>query len=76
MPTWQRLRVTLSYFFFKTPQEGAQTTICVAVDESLVNTTGLYFSDCVPKDPAPQAKDDEAAKRLWDLSAKMVGLED
>lgn len=30
--------------------------------------------DCAPKTPAPQALDDAAAKKLWDLSASMVGL--
>lgn len=32
------------------------------------------YSDCAPKTPAPQAQDDAAAKKLWDLSAFMVGL--
>lgn len=32
------------------------------------------YSDCAPKTPAPQALDDAAAKKLWDLSASMVGL--
>lgn len=31
-------------------------------------------SDCAPKTPAPQALDDAAAKKLWDVSASMVGL--
>ena len=31
-------------------------------------------SDCVPKAVAPQGQDDEAAKKLWELSASMVGL--
>lgn len=31
-------------------------------------------SDCAPKTAAPQGLDDEAAKKLWDLSASMVGL--
>lgn len=31
-------------------------------------------SDCAPKQPAPQALDDAAAKKLWDISASMVGL--
>uniref|UniRef100_A0A3Q3VVN6 Uncharacterized protein n=1 Tax=Mola mola TaxID=94237 RepID=A0A3Q3VVN6_MOLML len=30
--------------------------------------------DCAPKTPAPQGLDDAAAKKLWDLSASMVGL--
>lgn len=32
------------------------------------------YSDCAPKTAAPQGLDDEAAKKLWDLSASMVGL--
>lgn len=32
------------------------------------------YSDCAPKTAAPQGLDDEAAKKLWDLSAAMVGL--
>jgi len=29
--------------FFKTPEEGAQTTIYCSVDEKLANQTGLYY---------------------------------
>ncbi|XP_063044635.1 retinol dehydrogenase 12-like isoform X2 [Engraulis encrasicolus] len=58
----------------KNTKQGAQTTIHCAVEESIANTSGLYYSDCAPKQPAPQACDDEAAKRLWDLSSSMVGL--
>lgn len=58
----------------KSPWEGAQTTIYCAVEESIANDSGLYYSDCAAKTPAPQAQDDAAAKKLWDLSASMVGL--
>lgn len=34
----------------------------------------LHYSDCAEKEPAPEAKDDEMAKRLWDESAQLVGL--
>ena len=30
----------------KTPWEGAQTSICCAVDEALPDQTGLYYADC------------------------------
>ncbi|XP_066281819.1 retinol dehydrogenase 13-like [Branchiostoma lanceolatum] len=60
--------------FGKTCEEGAQTTICCAVAEEWENTTGLYFSDCVPKETSAAGMDDEAAARLWDVSEKMVGL--
>ncbi|KTF77248.1 hypothetical protein cypCar_00004324 [Cyprinus carpio] len=71
---WKRLLFMPFFFFVKTPWQGAQTTIYCAVDESLQNTSGLYYSDCTPKEAAPQGRDDAAARRLWDLSASMVGL--
>lgn len=60
--------------FTKTPAEGAQTSIYCAVDESLDNTTGKYYSDCTEKKTMPQGEDEEMAKKLWDLSARMVKL--
>ncbi|KAI8505548.1 hypothetical protein Bbelb_167370 [Branchiostoma belcheri] len=60
--------------FGKTVEEGAQTSICLAVAEELEKTTGLYFSDCVPKETSAAGKDDKAAARLWDVSERMVGL--
>ncbi|XP_051235396.1 retinol dehydrogenase 12 isoform X1 [Dicentrarchus labrax] len=71
---WQKVIFMLFTSLVKSPWEGAQTTIYCAVDESLANVSGLYYSDCAPKTPAPQALDDAAAKKLWDLSASMVGL--
>ncbi|KAK2853610.1 hypothetical protein Q5P01_006271 [Channa striata] len=71
---WKRILLIPFVMLIKSPWEGAQTTIYCAVDESLANVSGLYYSDCAPKMPAPQALDDVAAKNLWDLSASMVGL--
>lgn len=71
---WKRAIYNLLFMLIKNPWEGAQTTIYCAVDESLANSSGLYYSDCAPKTPAPQALDDAAAKKLWDLSASMVCL--
>ncbi|KAM4553003.1 retinol dehydrogenase 12-like isoform 1-T1 [Fundulus diaphanus] len=71
---WRRVLYTPFSFFIKNPTEGAQTTIYCAVEESLQKESGLYYSDCARKATAPQGRDDEAAKKLWDLSASMVGL--
>ncbi|KAL2080333.1 hypothetical protein ACEWY4_024126 [Coilia grayii] len=57
----------------KTPKQGAQTSIYCAVTEGLEVHSGCYFSDCRLKEPAPEGKDDVAAMKLWDLSAKLVG---
>ncbi|XP_002735885.1 retinol dehydrogenase 13-like [Saccoglossus kowalevskii] len=60
----------------KSSKDGAQTSIQCAVAEELKDVSGLYFSDCVPKQPTPAAQDDEAARKLWEVSVKMVGLEE
>ena len=61
---------------FKTPHQGAQTTIHCAVDESVANVSGQYFADCKQQALVTEAaRDDDAAERLWKLSAKLVGLE-
>lgn len=75
LPLWKRFVIRPLLHLLKTPRQGAQTTIYCAVDESLEGVSGLYYSDCAPKEAAPQGRDDAAAKRLWDLSASMVGLE-
>ncbi|XP_070686194.1 retinol dehydrogenase 13-like [Pempheris klunzingeri] len=74
LPLWKKVVYTPLMFLIKSPTEGAQTTIYCAVEESLQNESGLYYSDCAPKTVAPQALDDEAAKKLWGLSSTMVGL--
>ena len=53
-----------------TPQQGAQTSIHVAADER--NVSGLYFEKSRPAAPRPQALDDGAALRLWQLSEAYV----
>uniref|UniRef100_A0A8C6WVR5 Retinol dehydrogenase 13 n=1 Tax=Neogobius melanostomus TaxID=47308 RepID=A0A8C6WVR5_9GOBI len=58
----------------KTPHEGAQTSIYCAVTAGLESKSGAYFSDCAEKDPAPEAKDDETALKLWNESCRLVGL--
>ncbi|XP_063606922.1 retinol dehydrogenase 13-like [Penaeus indicus] len=62
-------------FFFKTVVRGAQTTIYCAVDESLATQSGKYYSDCAEKRPHPNGVSDEDAKRLWDTSLQLVGLD-
>lgn len=60
--------------FFKTSEEGAQTTNYCAVEPSIADETGKYYSDCAEKKPASQALDKDVAEKLWTLSEKMVGL--
>ncbi|KAK6481166.1 retinol dehydrogenase 12-like [Huso huso] len=62
-------------FFIKTPWEGAQTNIYCAVAEELENVSGKHFSDCSPAFVAPQGRNEETAKRLWDVSCTLLGVQ-
>lgn len=63
------------WFIYKNAVEGAQTNIYCAVAEELDGVSGIYFSDCAPKKPSPEALDDGAAKKLWEVSARMLKLD-
>lgn len=62
--------------FFKTPEQGCQTTVMLAVDEQLAKVSGKYFSDCRESSVSASASDMNRAKKLWEISERMVKLED
>ncbi|TAN07974.1 MAG: SDR family oxidoreductase [Rhodanobacteraceae bacterium] len=61
--------------FMLTPELGAQTIVYAATSPELADRTGMYLEKNLPKQPAPLALDDELARRLWDTSAAMTGLD-
>lgn len=71
-----RLFVIKPFFgpFFKTPWEGAQTQICLAIDPDLANVSGKYFSNCKEKTPSRAAQDDDTAAWLYQKSLELVHL--
>ncbi|CAG2173790.1 unnamed protein product [Oppiella nova] len=57
--------------------QGSQTTLHCALDESLDNETGHYYANCLRVDDMfANATDDRSAQQLWQLSADWVKLED
>ncbi|XP_069742577.1 retinol dehydrogenase 14a [Narcine bancroftii] len=64
----------MSWAFFKTPEQGAETSLYLATSHEVEGVSGEYFGDCKQEELLPKAMDDEVAKKLWDVSAKMVGL--
>ena len=59
-----------------TAEEGSRTTVYLAASPEVEGVSGKYFDEkqrIVPSDPATY--DEEAARRLWEISAQMVGLE-
>ena len=69
-----RLLLRLVQPFFRSPERGARTSIWACSAPELEGVSGRYFSDCREKQPSAAARDDAAARRLWDASAKLVGL--
>jgi NAD(P)-dependent dehydrogenase (short-subunit alcohol dehydrogenase family) len=67
---------------FKTPEQGAATSVWAATAAALGGKPGVYCEDCdvaPPTDPAvrfkgvePYACDDAAAERLWSLSERLL----
>ena len=69
---------------FKTPPQGASTSVWAATAPQLKGQGGLYLEDCqqgLPADPtnrisgySPHIADAAAAQRLWDVSQALVDL--
>jgi WW domain-containing oxidoreductase len=56
----------------KTPAEGAATQCYLATNPGVAAVTGKYFRDCNPAEPWPVGRDDDAARRLWEVSEAIV----
>ncbi|MCO6008589.1 SDR family NAD(P)-dependent oxidoreductase [Actinoallomurus purpureus] len=68
---------------WKTPEQGAATSVLVATSPLLDGVGGRYFEDCQQAEPnrpgtrrgvAAYALDPEAAERLWQLSVDTLSL--
>ncbi len=55
-------------------EDGAKTIIYLASSLDVAMVSGEYFYKCKPSVPTKAARDDAAAKRLWEMSAKIAGV--
>ncbi|KAJ3606446.1 hypothetical protein NHX12_025967 [Muraenolepis orangiensis] len=60
--------------FFRSPLQGAQTLLYLACSPLVEGVSGRYFADCEEVPLLDKATDEGAARRLWDLSERLVGL--
>jgi len=49
--------------------------IYLACAPEVADVSGGYFANCVAVEPSPAARDDASAKRLWEISAKLSGVD-
>ena len=67
-------------FAWKTPEQGAATSVLLAASPLLAGVAGRYFEDCNEAEPmqgsrrgvADYALDPEDAARLWEVSEGML----
>jgi NAD(P)-dependent dehydrogenase (short-subunit alcohol dehydrogenase family) len=66
--------VRAAKLFAISPEKGAETIVYLASSDEAASVSGEYFFQCRPAQPAPEARDDDSARRLWDESARIAAL--
>jgi NAD(P)-dependent dehydrogenase (short-subunit alcohol dehydrogenase family) len=54
------------------PEQGARTSVYLCSSPEVEGVTGKYFAKCKEKTPSANARDEEAASRLWEVSEDLV----
>lgn len=71
----RRFFFTLLRPVIQTPEQGALTTIYVATSDACAGVSGAYFANCKPAKVSPKAEDATLAKKLWQVSVCITGLD-
>ena len=61
--------------FAVSTKEGARTSVYLASSPQVAGVTGEYFKRERPARSSPASYDEELARRLWEISAPMAGLD-
>ena len=57
------------------PEEGAETIVYLASSMDAASASGQYFNQCRAVTPSQEAQDRVVAKRLWEESERLEGME-
>lgn len=58
--------------FLRTPAEGAEELVYLALSPEVAGVSGCYFVNRRPREPSSRATDPEVAKRLWSVSEELA----
>jgi hypothetical protein len=75
-PGWLGAATRVLTPLFRSARKGARTSLYLAASSDVEGVTGRYFSDFVAVRPSRAARDEVAARRLWEISARLAGLEE
>ncbi|KAG5860642.1 hypothetical protein JTB14_032885, partial [Gonioctena quinquepunctata] len=73
------LRILLEYFlkfYFKTPEEGAQTTLYTALEQGIELYSGKHFAECAVTETYETAKNALLMESIWDKTMKLIDCEE
>ena len=56
------------------PERGADTIVYLASSPDVTDETGGYYVKRQRREPSAAARDDAAARELWEISEEMTGL--
>ncbi len=60
--------------FALTPEQGAETIVWLAASPDAASVSGGYFVKCRPATCSKAAQNDDDARGLWDVSARLSGI--
>jgi NAD(P)-dependent dehydrogenase (short-subunit alcohol dehydrogenase family) len=69
---WIGRVIPLLRLFFLSPEKGADTLVYLVSSPEIEKTSGEYFVKRKTTETSPAARDDAAAKKLWDASEKLA----
>jgi NAD(P)-dependent dehydrogenase (short-subunit alcohol dehydrogenase family) len=69
---FERMVMTIGRPFMISARRGSKTIVYLACSPDVASVSGEYFVRCKPHTPSKNARDPEAARRLWQLSDELV----
>ena len=69
-----RLGITIARPFMASPERGADTIVYLASSPEAADQTGGYYIKRRRREPSAAARDEVAARELWQISETMTGL--
>ena len=70
-----RLFMPLIRLWAISPQEGAETSVYLASSSEVAGVSGKYFYQKHPVLSSAFSRDEDAARRLWDASVELTGID-
>jgi NAD(P)-dependent dehydrogenase (short-subunit alcohol dehydrogenase family) len=69
-----RIGITIARPFMLSPRRGADTIVYLASSPEVAGQSGGYYVKRERREPSAAARDDSAARKLWEITENLTGL--